>query len=126
MTTLLRTTEVGPADRAEYWQTIASNSFVDLNFQVPEPAKFRGEIVTECIGGVAVSRVTAGAHTAVRTERHIARAQDDGYYKLSMPVRGYVLISQDGREAPLVRGRSGLVRGSSTAGERELWPGRGF
>jgi len=92
------------ADRAEYWQKIASNSFVDLNFRVPEPAKFRGEIVTESIGGVAVSRVTAGAHTAVRTERHIARAQDDGYYKLSMPVRGYVLISQDGREAPLIPG----------------------
>ena len=104
MSTLLRTTEVCPADRAEYWQKVASSSFVDLTFRVPEPAKFCGEIVTESIGDVAVSRVTAGVHTAVRTERHIARAQDDGYYKLSMPVRGYVLISQDGREAPLIPG----------------------
>ena len=104
MSTLLRTTEVGPADRAEYWRTAASKSFVDLNFSVPEPNKFRGEIISESIGEVTVSRVTAGAHTAERTERHIARAHDDGYYKLSMPVRGYVLISQDGREAPLLPG----------------------
>jgi AraC-like DNA-binding protein len=104
VTTLVRTAEVCPADRAEYWQAAASNSFVDLRFQVPEPARFRGEIVTESIGDVTVSRVTAGPHTAERTERHIARAHDDGYYKLSMPVRGYVLIAQDGREAPLIPG----------------------
>lgn len=104
MSTLVRTTEVSPADRAEYWQAAASKSFVDLRFRVPEPAKFRGEIVTENIGEVTVSRVTAGVHTAERTERHIARAHDAGYYKLSMPVRGYVLITQDGREAPLLPG----------------------
>jgi AraC-like DNA-binding protein len=104
VSTLLRTTEVGPADRADYWRTAASKSFVDLNFTVPEPVKFRGEIITEKIGGVTVSRVTAAAHTAERTARHITRAHDDGYYKLSMPVQGYVLISQDGREAPLLPG----------------------
>ncbi len=104
MSTLVRTTEVSPADRADYWRAAASKSFVNLNFTVPEPVKFRGEIITESIGGVTVSRVTAGAHTAERTERHIARAHDDGYYKLSMPVRGYLLISQDGREAPLLPG----------------------
>jgi AraC-like DNA-binding protein len=103
VSTLLRTTEVDPADRADYWRTAASKSFVDLSFRVPEPAKFRGEIITGSIGDVTVSRVTARAHTAERTDRHIARSQD-GYYKLSMPVRGYVLITQDGREAPLIPG----------------------
>ncbi|WP_221328836.1 helix-turn-helix domain-containing protein [Actinoplanes sp. L3-i22] len=95
---------MSPADRADFWRTAASKSFVDLSFTVPDPINFRGEIITETIGGVTVSRVTAAAHTAVRTERHIARAHDDGFYKLSMPVRGYVLISQDGREAPLLPG----------------------
>jgi AraC-like DNA-binding protein len=104
VSTVVRTSEVGAADRADYWQYAASTSFVDLDFTVPDPARFRGEIVAEHIGEVCVSRVTAAAHTAQRTDRHIARADAAGYYKLSLPVRGYVLISQDGREAPLLPG----------------------
>jgi len=103
VSTLVTTTEVGATERAEYWRYAASMSFVDLDFTVPDPMRFRGEIVAEHIGDVTVSRVTAAAHTAQRTDRHIARA-DAGYYKLSMPLRGYVLISQDGREAPLLPG----------------------
>jgi AraC-like DNA-binding protein len=103
VSTLVRTTEVGATERADYWRYAASMSFVDLDFMVPDPERFSGEIVAEHMGEVTVCRVTAGPHTAQRTDRHIARAEA-GYYKLSMPVRGYVLISQDGREAPLLPG----------------------
>lgn len=74
-----------------------------LDFEFPDPRAFRGEISGEVLGSVAVSRVTAGPHRAERTQRHVERTETP-YYKVSMPLRGYVLIHQDGREAPLIPG----------------------
>lgn len=102
--TLVRTMEVAETERTEYWRAAASQAFVELDFTVTNPTTFRGEILVDRIGSVLVSRLTAGTHVAERTERHIARSNGAGFYKLSMPIRGRVNISQDGREAPLVPG----------------------
>ena len=104
MTVLVSTADVSVREREEAWREAVAQAFVPLDFTFPDPRAFRGEISADVLGSVAVCRVTAGPHRALRTERRIARTDETPYYKLSMPLRGYVLISQDGREAPLLPG----------------------
>lgn len=103
MPLLVSTTDVSVKEREEAWRAAVAEAFVPLDFSFPDPRAFRGEISGEVLGTVAVTRVTAGPHSAERTQRHVARTEMP-YYKVSMPLRGYVLISQDGREAPLIPG----------------------
>lgn len=108
MTVLVNTAQVGVREREEAWRSTAAQAFVPLSFTLPDPRAFRGEIAVEMLGNVAVSSVTAGPHRAERTPRQIARAGDADHYKISMPVRGTVRLSQDGRDATLQPGDLGL------------------
>jgi AraC-like DNA-binding protein len=108
MTVLVNTATVGVREREEAWRDTAARAFVPLSFTFPDPRAFRGEISVEMLGNVVVSRVTAGPHRAERTPRQIARAGDSDHYKISMPVRGTVRISQDGRDATLQPGDLGI------------------
>jgi AraC-like DNA-binding protein len=103
MPLLVSTVDVSVKEREEAWRAAVAEAFVPLDFSFPDPRAFRGEISGDVLGTVAVTRVTAGPHRAERTQRHVARTEMP-YYKVSMPLRGYVLISQDGREAPLIPG----------------------
>jgi AraC-like DNA-binding protein len=103
MPVLVNTTDVSVREREEAWRTAVAEAFVPLDFTFPDPRTFRGEIAGQTLGPVVVNRVTAGPHRAERTQRHVARTETP-YYKVSMPLRGYVLICQDGREAPLIPG----------------------
>jgi AraC-like DNA-binding protein len=104
MTVLVCTTELSAREREEAWRAAVAETFVPLDFTFPDPRSFRGEISSEVLGTVSVARVTAGAHRAERTQRQIARIDEAGYYKVSMPLRGQVVIAQDGREATLQPG----------------------
>ena len=108
MSVLVNTASVGVRDREEAWRDTAAHAFVPLSFTFPDPRAFRGEITSETLGSVGVSRVTAGRHRAERTARQIARAGDANHYKVSMPLRGAVQISQDGRDATLQPGDLGI------------------
>ena len=103
MSVIVSTANTARDDRVELWRDAVASSFVPLDFQVPDAARFAGDIRGETLGTLLVSQVSAGAHRVDRTERHIAHA-DEAYYKLSIPVRGYVMVVQDGREAPLLPG----------------------
>lgn len=103
MSVLVRTADLAVQEREEVWRAAVAESFVPLDFTF-DPQSFAGEISGETIGDLVVNQVIAGAHRAERTERHIARSDEPGYYKLSLPTHGYMLISQDGREAPLIPG----------------------
>lgn len=104
MTVLVSTADVSVREREEAWRCAAANAFVPLDFTFPDPRSFHGQISGAELGNVVVSRVTAAAHRAERTQRLIAQGNDAPYYKVSMPLRGYALVSQDGREAPLIPG----------------------
>ncbi|HET6213762.1 MAG TPA: AraC family transcriptional regulator, partial [Micromonosporaceae bacterium] len=104
MTVLVSTADVSIREREEAWRTAVAETFVPLDFTFPDPRSFRGEIAGEVLGTTVVTRVTAGPHRAERTARHIARTGETPYYKVSMPLRGFVVISQDGRDAALVPG----------------------
>jgi AraC-like DNA-binding protein len=103
MPLVVSTADVSVREREEAWRAAVAEVFVPLDFSFPDPRAFRGEISGDVLGTVAVTRVSAGPHRAERTQRHVARTEMP-YYKVSMPLRGYVLISQDGREAPLIPG----------------------
>ncbi|MEU1272292.1 helix-turn-helix domain-containing protein [Streptomyces sp. NPDC005799] len=103
MTVLVRTADVSAREREEAWRAAVAEAFVPLDFTFSDPATFCGEISADLLGSVAVCRVTAGPHRALRTEQQIARTETP-YYKLSMPLRGYVLVSQEGRQASLLPG----------------------
>src|SRR4051794_35403107 len=103
MPVVVSTAALSLREREEAWRTAAADSFVPLDFSF-DPRTFRGEIAGQVFGAVTVSQVTAGPHRALRTERQVARSSEQPYYKLSVPLRGYVLVSQDGREAPLLPG----------------------
>ncbi|MDQ2958029.1 MAG: helix-turn-helix domain-containing protein [Actinomycetota bacterium] len=104
MSVLVSTANTHKAERVELWRSVVSASFVPLDFRARDAASFRGEIAGDMLGNVLVTRISADAHRVDRTQRHIAQSDNDGYYKLSIPLRGFVLISQDGREAPLIPG----------------------
>lgn len=104
MPVLVRTTDFAPNERAEAWCSAVSSSFVPLDFSFPDSGPFYGEVIGATLGDVVVTQVTAGAHRAQRTQRHVARSDEPGYYKLSLLTRGRVVISQDGRVAALTPG----------------------
>ena len=103
MSTIVRTADLPARDRADFWRTAVSESFVPLDVTVRQHNDFGGQIRTRSLGSVQVSDVTADAHRVDRTKRLIARSETD-CYKLSMPLRGYCLVMQDGREAALTPG----------------------
>ncbi|GII66599.1 hypothetical protein Skr01_66840 [Sphaerisporangium krabiense] len=104
MTVLVRTTDVAMREREELWRHAVSRSFVPLDFEFRGADGFTGEIAGETLGTVMVTEVTAAPHRAERTEKHIARSDEAGFYKLSLPTSGRVRIAQDGRETPLLPG----------------------
>jgi AraC-like DNA-binding protein len=103
MPVLVSTVDVSDREREEVWRSAVANTFVPLDFSFPDPRSFHGEICGEMFGTVAVTRVTAGPHSAERTQKHVDRS-DAPFYKVAMPMRGCALIHQDDRQAPLIPG----------------------
>ncbi|ALG10783.1 helix-turn-helix domain-containing protein [Kibdelosporangium phytohabitans] len=103
MPVLVNTADVSVREREEAWRSAVAEAFVPLDFTFPDPRGFRGEISGQTLGPVVVNRVTAGPHRAARTQRNIARTETP-YYKVSMPLRGCVVLRQDGRETLLPPG----------------------
>jgi len=104
MPQLMNTAGLAGREREEAWRSITSDVFVPLDFTFPDPASFQGEITAEILGAVTVTRVSAGPHRAMRTERQVHRSADAAFYKVSMPLSGRVVVCQDGREAALAPG----------------------
>jgi AraC-like DNA-binding protein len=103
MSLLLRTGDLPRRDRADFWCTSIAESFVPMEMALACPDRFNGSIRGGMIGQVHLHDVTADAHVARRTVKQ-ASAADGEYYKVNMPIQGYCLVSQDGREAPLMPG----------------------
>jgi AraC-like DNA-binding protein len=104
MTFVVNTADVSVREHQDAWRSAAADTFVPLDFTFPDPRGFRGQIAAKELGSVVVSRVTAGPHRAERTWRLIGRSDEPRFYKVAMPLRGYALVAQDGREAPLIPG----------------------
>jgi AraC-like DNA-binding protein len=93
-----------PVERWEAWRHLISGAFVPLEPDVDDPRQFGGGALRlDRLGQVQVSEVSGDAQVVRRTRRSIAAA-DPEYYKLGVQVRGYCVLTQDGREAPLTPG----------------------
>ncbi|MFC6882249.1 MULTISPECIES: helix-turn-helix domain-containing protein [Actinomadura] len=101
MTLLIRTSDLVPSERFEFWRSAVSEMFVPLRTDAARPERFDGSMRGFELGALKVAEVAAGPHVVRRTGALIARS-DPGHYKLGVQLRGYCVLTQDGREAPLV------------------------
>ncbi|MEZ0109508.1 AraC-like DNA-binding protein [Catenulispora sp. EB89] len=102
MTLALRTADLPANDRFDFWRSVVCDTFVPLRAE-PGTADFHGQIRSIHLGELQVTEIDATAHTVNRTPRAIA-ASDRDYFKLGLQLRGYCVLTQDGREAPLTPG----------------------
>jgi AraC-like DNA-binding protein len=89
------------------WQRIIGASFVPMSILMHPKAgtesPFYGLITRLQLGVVSMSKVSAGAHVARRTERDI-RLHPADYYKASLQIEGTSTLCQHGRTAELSPG----------------------
>jgi len=94
---------LAPEEQFDAWHEAVSNAFVPLDATYRSDAPFGGALTQDSIGPVQISRVSGGAVEVSRSTQTIKRA-DPGYLKLGLQLRGYCLVTQDEREAPLTPG----------------------
>jgi AraC-like DNA-binding protein len=87
----------------EQWRDAISTAFVPLTASTTNEKQFTGVLVSHPLGAVQLSSVGGGPVTVDRDRTAIRRA-DPEYYKLGLQVRGYCVVTQDGREAALTPG----------------------
>ena len=100
---MLCTSDAPVADRADKWRFIMGQWFLPHEMTMLDGPGFNGMLRARAIGPMQVAEATADAHHVARTAKLCARSETD-YYKVGMPLRGYCLLTQDGREAPLLPG----------------------
>lgn len=105
MPDVVRTLDLPPAQRFDFWRSRLAELFAPLEVSRPENGEgFRGRLDGTGLGSVRLVEVRAEAHTAMRTQRLVAAAPA-GCYKLGLQLRGSAVLIQDGREATLTPGR---------------------
>jgi len=92
-----------PSEQFDAWHQAVSKAFVPLDARSRTEGAFGGVLANRAVGAVQFSDVSGGAVDVYRSAQAIRRF-DPGYLKLGMQLRGYCLVTQDGREAPLTPG----------------------
>jgi AraC-like DNA-binding protein len=104
MSMTLSTGTVSEPDRLAYWTDLVCNTYVQLACDTPDgDGTIDGEIVSDEMSTLHLSRVTATAQTVRRTPALIARASED-HFMVNVQTRGRGVVSQDGRDAVLTPG----------------------
>ncbi|MGH3518573.1 MAG: helix-turn-helix domain-containing protein [Haloechinothrix sp.] len=103
MTSLVRTADAELRERFDLWRHAVSDAFVPLTATTDEPDGFVGQLRSGELGSIKVCEVTAQGHLVQRTPKLI-RQTDPDFFKLGLQVRGYCVLTQDGREAALTPG----------------------
>src|SRR5262249_5573297 len=100
---MIRWDRLPPAEQFDGWREAVSKTFVPLEVAARTDRAFGGALASQPIGQVQLSQVSGGPVQVARTPRTI-RQNDPEFYKVSMQVRGYCVLEQDGREAALTPG----------------------
>lgn len=103
MHNVLSTKELSATERAEFWRSAVSNTFIPLDVELLEGAPRTASITSRRLGPFQVSRVEAGPQRVVRTSRLIAKDGEE-YLTLSFQHWGTALLEQDGGQVLLRRG----------------------
>lgn len=97
MATLISTSAQPAGDQADYWRSVISSAFGQLQVLPPDRDGFAARILARTLGPVEASQVEAPAHAVRRSARQVARDSRE-CYKLGLVLRGSCLLRQHGRE----------------------------
>ena len=104
MSQLLTTNAVDPRERLAYWVDMVCDTYVQLECDtVDADRQIDGEIASDTLATLALSRVRSTAQRVRRTPAKIARASED-YFLVSIQTHGSGRVLQDGRAAVLEPG----------------------
>lgn len=100
VTVVTRTDQLPPAERFDLWREVVSRMWVPMELHALRRADFWGEIRTRNLGALQLTSLTSAPHEVRRTPKMI-RHSDPELYKLSVVLRGHVVIVQHERQAVL-------------------------
>jgi AraC-like DNA-binding protein len=103
MSVLIRVDDEPPRSRPDYFRHVVADTFVPFDVRTDPDRELRARLVTEQVGAVQVTKVSAPPLKAFRTRRHI-RASDPELFKLEAPASGPTVFAQSDREAVLNAG----------------------
>lgn len=104
MTSLIGIADLPPDKQFDSWSDAISKTYVPLRATAHVGADpFRGELIGQSLGSTEISVVTGGPCEVARTAGTI-RQSDPGFLKLGLQLKGYSILTQDGREAALTPG----------------------
>ncbi|TQR84355.1 helix-turn-helix domain-containing protein [Mycobacterium hodleri] len=93
-----------PGEQFDSWRETVSQTYVPLAAtSLTGDVPFGGELVSQSLGSAHISEISGGSCEVARTAETIRRS-DPGLLKLSLQLRGYCVLTQDGREAALTPG----------------------
>ncbi|HEY8977977.1 MAG TPA: helix-turn-helix domain-containing protein [Streptomyces sp.] len=97
LSVVLSTVPFSPAERADYWHSLVSDTFVPLDVTLHESESSVGTISSHRLGPLKISVVEAGPQTVWRRRRLIAQGGEE-YLTVTLQQRGTARLSQDGRD----------------------------
>ncbi|MFI5793105.1 helix-turn-helix domain-containing protein [Streptomyces sp. NPDC051677] len=97
MSVVVSTVPFAPSERADYWHSLISNTFIPLDVTLHEREPSVGTISSERLGPLQISVVGAGPQTVSRHRRLIAKGGED-YLTITLQQRGTARLTQDGRD----------------------------
>lgn len=104
MNRVLNTSSVEPRHRLSYWTEMVCDTYVQLDCDPAAGLRtIEGEIASDRLATLELSRVTSTAQRVLRTPSRIARSAED-YFLVSIQARGEGQVLQDGRTAHLQPG----------------------
>lgn len=101
MPVVLSTSPLSPYERAAYWHSVVSDTFIPLDVVLHEREPSVGTISSEPLGPLQISVVEAGPQTVSRDRRLISQGGAE-YLTVTLHHKGTARLTQDGRQA-LVR-----------------------
>ncbi|MEV5386584.1 helix-turn-helix domain-containing protein [Streptomyces sp. NPDC052721] len=113
MPVIVSTAELPAADRVERWHEAVTNTFIPLGVDLLEEEPSPGDIVSDRLGVLRISRVQAGPQTVTRSRRLIA-GEDQEFVILTLQERGTAMKEQDGRQCVVRPGQFSLSDSSRT------------
>ncbi|OFB35813.1 transcriptional regulator [Mycolicibacterium sp. (ex Dasyatis americana)] len=104
MTSIVSFAELPAKEQFDSWSHTVSQTYVPLvATSYSSAGPFGGELVSQSVGSAHISEISGGACAVARTAQTI-RQCDPGLLKLGLQLRGYCVLTQDGREAALTPG----------------------
>lgn len=104
MTSIISFADLPTKDQFDAWSHTVSQTYVPLVATAHTgEAPFGGELISQSVGSAHISEISGGACVVARTQQTI-RQCDPGLLKLGLQLRGYCVLTQDGREAALTPG----------------------